>query len=141
MKYDSKFEQQLHRGALRNFLYHPFKRSFTITYDYTPDFGIEVGKYTYFMETKGYLYSGHAARKYTEFKKSLKEHEELIFIFQKPSVQLKWKSRKVDGTKMTMYEWADVNCFRWYTEDTLCVLLNEINIRTRVYNEAQNNSV
>lgn len=135
MRYDSKFEQQLHESVLKNFIYHPCTREFTVKFKYTPDFGVESGGNIYYIETKGYIYSGRDARNYTEFRKSLQCNEELIFLFQNPAIKLNWKSKRKDGTKMTMAEWADVNSFRWFTAGTACVLLYELKQRVKVDEE------
>ena len=125
-KYDSIFEQQLHAGVLKDWTYHPKTFQFTIPKKYTPDYGFEIDNNTYYIESKGYLYTSESCRTFTEFRRILKPNEELIFCFQNPSVMMKWKPKRKDGTKMTVSQWTDFNKFRWYCKDTLFVLLHEI---------------
>jgi len=125
-KYDSIFERELHAGVLKDWTYHPKTFEFSIPKKYTPDYGFTLGNNTYYIESKGYLYSSESCRSFTEFRRILKPNEELIFCFSNPSVPMKWKTKRKDGSRMTVSQWADVNNFRWYTSDSLFVLLHEI---------------
>lgn len=127
MKYDSKFEQQLHEGPLKSFKLHPYTEEFTQVEKYTPDFCYVAGSHEYIIEAKAYLYTGHECKRYTNYRKTLGTNRELIFIFQDPNKSLKWKKSRQDGTKMTLLQWANKNKFRWFTSDTLFMLTTEIN--------------
>ena len=131
-KYDSIFEKDLHSGVLKDWTYHPKTFEFSIPKKYTPDYGLEVGDRTYYIESKGYLYTSESCRSFTEFRKTLSDLEELIFCFSNPTTILKWKTKRKNGTKMTVSQWADVNNFRWYTMETLFVLLHEIRRKKNV---------
>jgi len=129
LKYESKFEQSLHNGPLKNFNLHPYTDDFYLPQKYTPDFALTVEGYEYIIESKGYLYTSHVCKMYTEYRKQLGKNRELIFLFQYPGKPINWKPIRKDGTKMTVSEWAEYNKFRWFTHDTVCVLLHEIRKR------------
>lgn len=130
-KYDSRFEKSLHAKEFKDFVYHPITITFNVPRSYTPDFSIDVGDFTYYIETKGYIYTSEGARLLVEASKNFKEQSELIFVFQDPGKQLKWQQKRKDGTKMALCEWADKNKFRWYSRDDVFVLNFEIKNRLK----------
>lgn len=131
MKYDSKFEQKLHEGPLKSFTLHPYTEEIQMPQKYTPDmcFRAVEGSYEYIIECKGYLYTSHTCKMYTEYRKQLLIGRELIFVFQEPNKPIAWKRVRKDGTKMSVCEWATHNKFRWFTYDSVCILLHEIRKR------------
>jgi hypothetical protein len=51
-----------------------------------------------------------------------------VFLFENPDTKLHYLAKRKDGTKMTMAEWADKHKFRWFTLETLPVLIEEMTI-------------
>ncbi len=134
MSYDSMGEERLHNGLLKDFEHHPAAIKFYVKNTYTPDFSF-VTAYgaKFYIEYKGYIYSSETTKKYTDFRETLYDFEELIFVFQDPNKTLKWKTKRKDGTKMSLFQWAEKNEFRWFGEDSLFLLIKEIKDRTEEY--------
>lgn len=81
------------------------------------------GTTTLLLEVKGYFQDSSETQKYNWVRKSLKEDQELVFVFENPNTKLHWLKARKDGTKMTMAEWADKQGFRWFTIDTVGELI------------------
>ena len=121
--FDSGFERKLY--AILDPLeanYHPTdcKLYYTVTSGYEPDFVVwnDDGTTTY-VEAKGRFRDATEARKYRAVRDSLKPTEELVFIFQNPNVAMPNTSKRRDGTKYSISEWADKYNFTWYTAETV----------------------
>ena len=121
--FDSGFERKLYSildPTEAN--YHPIdcKLYYTVTSGYEPDFVVwnDDGTTTY-VEAKGRFRDATEARKYRAVRDSLKPTEELVFIFQNPNVAMPNTSKRRDGTKYSISEWADRYNFTWYTAETL----------------------
>jgi hypothetical protein len=52
-------------------------------------------------------------------KKHLPKDTELVFLFANPSAPMPGAKRRKDGTKRSHAEWAGVNGFRWFSEDSI----------------------
>ena len=121
--FDSGFERKLY--AILDPMeanYHPMdcKLYYTVTSGYEPDFVVwnDDGTTTY-VEAKGRFRDATEARKYRAVRDSLKPTEELVFIFQNPNVAMPNTSKRRDGTKYSISEWADKYNFTWYTAETV----------------------
>ena len=121
--FDSGFERKLYAildPTEAN--YHPddCKLYYTVTSGYEPDWVVwnDDGTTTY-VEAKGRFRDATEARKYRAVRDSLKQTEELVFIFQNPNVAMPNTSKRRDGTKYSISEWADKYNFAWYTAETL----------------------
>lgn len=77
------------------------------------------------IEAKGYFQDSAEAAKYKWVREALPEGHELVFVFEKPETRIHYLSRRKDGSKMSMSEWADKNGFRWCTLNTLGELLDK----------------
>jgi len=121
-KYDSKFEERLHKGVLKNTDYHPDKVSYEVPArmaNYTPDFKWK----HYIIESKGRFRPGEY-KKYLHIKKQCdKMGLELIFLFQDPNCKMPGAKKRKDGTFNLMKDWADKNNIKWYTEQTIKEIL------------------
>lgn len=135
MTYDSKFERQLHTGILAQFKLHPYTEEFIRKTVYTPDLTLIVKDYEYILELKGYIYTSEGCKKIKDYREHINKSKtltrELILVFQDPNKVFKWKQKRKDGTKMSLCQWADKNKFRWFTYDSIFMLLYEINTRRR----------
>lgn len=96
-------------------LFKQCKIPYTVNHEYNPDFVLERNGGKIYIEIKGYFQDSSEAAKYKWVRESLKEGEELLFIFEDPNKTLHYLSKRKDGTKLTMAEWAERNGFRWYT--------------------------
>ena len=119
-KHDSKWEKKLEEGILKNCDYHPSPRiEYTIDHKYQPDFRFTKEGKTIYIEAKGRFQDSAEASKYIWIRDTLKDDEELIFLFQKPTTPMPHAKVRKDGTKRTHSDWADKNDFRWFTEATI----------------------
>jgi hypothetical protein len=116
VKYDSKFEKELHETVLNKCEFHKGTYPYYIYHEYEPDFVI--GKIL--IETKGRFRTSAEARKYKAIREYLPKGWELVFVFQNHNTPFPHaKRRKKCGTKMTHGEWATKNGFTWYTPRTV----------------------
>lgn len=76
------------------------------------------------VEIKGYFQEASEASKYLWVRKSLKEDQELVFVFERPQTEFHWLKRRKDGTRQTMAEWADKHEFRWFTLESFMEYFN-----------------
>lgn len=111
--YDSKFEQDLHKGPLKKAEYHSDKIQYSIVSYYEPDFRWK----DILVEAKGRFRDRKEAAKYVWIRKAL-VFEVLVFVFYNPNTPMPGAQRRKDGTKMTHGEWADKNGFKWFTKET-----------------------
>lgn len=125
--YDSMTEKRLHEGVFKGFPHHSEWIHYNIEHKYEPDFKLECkdGKIIY-IEIKGYFQDRAEATKYTWINKALKEHEELVFIFERPDKPIHFQAKRRDGTKMSHREWCVKNGFRIFDEETCKELLEEV---------------
>lgn len=118
MSYDSKLEELLHRGPLKNCKHHPDTIEYTVPArdaKYTPDFEV---KKNHVLEAKGRFRTMAEAKKYIHVRDS---NPDLIleFVFENPECPMPGARRRRDGTKRTMREWAEENGFKWRTYPNL----------------------
>lgn len=129
---DSGFELRLKTGVLKDIEHHPAPIVYMIpesTHKYYPDFIIKgrkglVGPKIY-IEAKGRFRTNTEAEKYTHIREYIGIKDELVFLFQYPYTPMPGAKRRKDGTFRTHAEWAESNRFKWYTKDTIHVLLEE----------------
>ena len=112
MSYDSKFEEALHKGPLKNYEHHPDTIEYVIparSARYTPDFQRKKG---HVIEAKGRFRTTAEARKYIWVRDS-NPGLEIEFVFENPDCPMPGARRRKDGTKLTHKEWAESNGFKW----------------------------
>jgi hypothetical protein len=114
VKVDSKWEEKLRTGVLKEQIYHPARVPYTVEHTYEPDW--RVGNIL--IEAKGRFRESSEAAKYKWIRKALVD-EELVFLFMKPNTPMPHAKKRKDGTKQTHAEWAERNGFRWFTEETI----------------------
>lgn len=140
-KYDSKWEEALTKGIMKDFDYHPKSIEYIkpeTNHKYTPDWilntfepvynflGKDKGYHkTIYIEAKGRFRSREEMQKYIWIKDSLSDDEELVFLFQKPRQPVFGVKARKDGTKMSHAEFAEKHGIRWFSEDTIKELLSE----------------
>jgi len=122
--YDSWFEYELHQKPLRACKCHTETVQYVQVKTYEPDFiyyNTAGGKQKYkiFIEAKGRFRDRGEARKYVDVKKGLDKSEELVFVFYNPKTPMPGARKRQDGTKLTHGEWAELNGFRYFTEETI----------------------
>jgi hypothetical protein len=121
--YDSWFEYELHLGVLSACSFHKHKIQYVQHKVYEPDFTVETDKGIIYIEVKGRFRDSAEARKYVDIRESLKDTEELVFLFYDPNTPMPRARRRSDGTKFTMSEWADKNAFRFFDAVSIEALL------------------
>jgi hypothetical protein len=132
---ESKFEARLQANVFDKVpeaLYHPPKLHYIVEHDYTTDWWMPAkdNKFVWF-EAKGMFETSYEASKYVWVRKFLRTNEELIFIFQNPHAEIYFRTKRKDGTKITLAQWADKNKFRWTSEaEALDFVLGERDERT-----------
>ena len=117
--YDSKWEYNLHQTILKEWEHHGDKVNYIVEHNYEPDFIKVINGIEYLLEAKGRFWDYNEYNKYVWIRKSLKDNQELIFLFSSPYAPMPQAKRRKDGTKRTHAEWAEKNNFKWYTEETL----------------------
>lgn len=121
--YDSWFEYELHQKLLKGCKCHSETLEYTQVKIYHPDFiysdSSTKGGYKVYIEAKGRFRDRGEARKYIDVKKALKKNEELVFIFYNAQTPMPNAKKRIDGTKLTHGEWAFINGFRYFTEDSI----------------------
>ena len=121
--YDSKLEKRLAEGPLKECEYHPDKVEYTVPAreaKYEPDFKLG----NILLEAKGRFRTSAEAKKYVHIRDSLTD-EELVFVFQNPNTPMPGATRRKDGTRRSMAEWADSLDFRWYSEENVSELIKK----------------
>lgn len=123
--YDSMTEKRLHEGAFKDLNHHPPKIHYVWPHEYEPDFIHNKGDGNIiYVEIKGYFMDRKDCTKYLWVRDSLCEHEELVFVFEKPSKPMHFQSKRKDGTKMTHGEWCEKNGFRYFSEEDACQVIS-----------------
>lgn len=117
--YDSGWEYQLHNSVLKSWNHHSEKINYIVEHKYEPDFTQTIDGVEYLLEAKGRFWDYQEYNKYVWIRKSLKPHQELVFLFSSPSSPMPQAKRRKDGTKRSHAEWAEANDFKWYSEHTL----------------------
>lgn len=136
-KFDSKWEEALNTGIMKDFEYHPIALEYTkpeTKHKYHPDWvfsqyvtgmnGLNIELKIY-IEAKGRFRSIEEMKKYIHIQDGLLYEEELVFLFQKPNLPIFGAKARKDGTKKSHAEWAEDHNFRWFDESTIRTLLNE----------------
>lgn len=115
--YDSKFEYDLSQTILKDFEREPFKLEYSVNHRYSADF-VHPDYPNFLIELKGRFQDSQTASSYRHIRDCNPTYE-IIFIFQKPETPMPFsKVRKKCGTKLSHGEWATMNGFRWFSEDT-----------------------
>lgn len=112
--YDSMLEKRLHEGPFKKLEFHvnSNKIDYVIEHKYEPDFVYKAPDGTViYIECKGYFQDSAEAQKYKWVKKSLKDNEILVFVFEKPDKEIHYQRKRTDGTKMTHREWCEKEGF------------------------------
>ena len=117
--YDSWFEYNLHQKLLRGCKCHTATVEYVQVKKYEPDFIYHQGKFTIYIEAKGRFRDRQEARKYVDVKAGLSKQEELVFIFYNPKTPMPGARKRADGTKLTHGAWAELQGFRYFTEETV----------------------
>ena len=128
--YDSWDEYDLHKGILKNELFHPPRVQYISKHTYQPDFQIDrpSENKTYLIEFKGYFRDSKEAAKYTWIEQALDSNTQLLFVFSKIDKPIHFKAkRKACGTKMTHGQWAEKNGFDYYDVDSFTIWYNNLN--------------
>ena len=123
--YDSWFEYELHLGVLKDCNFHTDKVHYVQHKVYEPDFTLTTTSGIIFIEVKGRFRDSAEARKYVDIRESLKNTEELVFLFYDSNTPMPRARRRSDGTKFTMSEWADKNGFRFFDAVTIEAFLED----------------
>tara|TARA_B100001093_G_scaffold520289_1_gene614316 strand:- start:18326 stop:18706 length:381 start_codon:yes stop_codon:yes gene_type:complete len=115
-KFRSGLEEAVQLKLNKQFKYEPYKIPYIISKNYLPDFVHE--KKRILVEVKGFFRVGDT-KKYTSIRDSCPDWE-LVFIFSNPNK----KVRK--GSKICMGKWCDKERFKYYTIDTVDMLVKYI---------------
>ena len=126
---DSKWEEKLRVDAMSQWEHHPDRINYTkpVTHHtYEPDFkGTWMDKVIY-VEAKGRFRESAEYKKYLYIRDSLQDHEELVFLFMKRDTAMPNAKTRRDGTKRTMEEWAEAEGFRYFYEDNIDEVWDEL---------------
>lgn len=123
--YDSWFEYDLHQSVLKPCRFHDGKVTYVQHKVYEPDFTLDVNLGKIYIEVKGRFRDSAEARKYVDVRSGLTPFEELVFVFYDPKIPMPRARRRKDGTKFTMGDWAESHNFRYFTAETVQLLLDE----------------
>lgn len=104
--------------------HHVAKIPYTSEHVYNPDFSFSYKGKVFHLEAKGYFQDSNELQKYPWIKKSLKDNEELIFVFEDHKKPIHFRAKRQDGTRLTHGEWCEKNGFRYVTADTMEVLFD-----------------
>lgn len=122
--FDSKWEQKLTEGVLKDHEYHPdIKIGYTVHHHYKPDFRVLLNNKTLLVEAKGRFIDTEDASRYIWIRECLPPNHELVFLFYNPETPMPRARRRKDGTRYTVREFAEKYGFRWYTETTIKEIL------------------
>ena len=117
--YDSMWEVNLHETLLKKWKHHYESIKYIINKEYEVDFAKTFDNKTILLEAKGRFWDYTEYSKYIWIRDALPSNMELVFLFQKPLAPMPSAKTRKDGTKRTHAEWAELNNFRWFSEDTL----------------------
>ncbi len=120
---DSKWEGKLRDTIFKDWVHQAEKIEYTIPHNYTPDFELN----GILIESKGRFREPAEASKYKHIRDALTD-KELVFVFYNPNTPMPFAKKRKDGTKQSHSEWAEKNGFRWYTEETVKELFDEMKI-------------
>lgn len=121
-KAHSAWEGKLRDTIFKDLEWQGDKVHYVIPHTYTPDFV----KGNLLIEAKGRFRDSAEARKYKHIRDSLEgTGKELIFVLYSPNTAMPHAKARKDGTKQTHSEWCERNHFKWYTEETIKLLLEE----------------
>jgi len=117
--YDSVWEFDIHQTILSKWKHHYESIKYIIKKDYEVDFARTIEDKTILLEAKGRFWDYAEYSKYIWIREALPSNMELVFLFQKPFAPMPSAKVRQDGTKRTHAEWAEINGFRWFSEETL----------------------
>lgn len=113
--YDSWLEYDLHQNQLAGCDHHPEMIDYVQHRKYEPDFVIQQGSITVYIEAKGRFRDRQEARKYIDVIKSLDPNlERLVFVFADSRKPMPGSQRRKDGTRQSHGEWAAKNNIVYY---------------------------
>ena len=129
MRYDSRFEERLHKGVLRKASFHTQIVEYEIKsrHKYHVDFTFVKNGIKYFIESKGRFRTRQESNKYLPIREAIRKlpgNNIFIFVFMKAGVPMPGAKRRKDGTKQSQEEWCEKQGFTWYTEDNINLLVN-----------------
>ena len=84
-----------------------------------PDFRWSMNFVSIYVEAKGRFRESAEYKKYLYIRDSLQDDEELVFLFMKRGTPMPNAKTRRDGTKRTMEEWAEAEGFRYFYEDNI----------------------
>ena len=128
-KSDSKWEEKLRVGVMVEWEHHPAKIEYTkpVTHHtYRPDWKVTRDETVIYVEAKGRFRESAEYKKYIYIRDSLQDHEELVFLFMKRDTAMPNAKTRRDGTKRTMEEWAEAEGFRYFYEDNIDEVWDEV---------------
>ena len=67
------------------------------------------------VEAKGRFRDAMDAKRYINIRQALPVDVELVFLFQRPSEPMPRRSRRLDGTRFSVADWAEKHDFKWYS--------------------------
>ena len=114
------------KGVFSELKYHPNRIKYSkpeTFHTYEPDWILQRGTKTIYIEAKGRFVDMPEANKYIHIRDSLASSEELVFLFMRGATPMPGASKRKDGTRRSHSEWATKNDFRWYDESNIGVLL------------------
>ena len=117
--YDSVWEYNLHQDFLKDWKHHWDTIKYVIPKSYEADFVKEFDGSVILIEAKGRFWDYAEYSKYIHIRDSLPDNYELVFVFQKPNSPMPGAKLRKDKTKRSHAEWAELNGFRWFSEETL----------------------
>ena len=117
--YDSLWEYDIHQTLLKDWKHHWDTIKYVVHHKYEADFVKEFDGKIVLLEAKGRFWDYAEYSKYVHIREALPDYMELVFLFQKPFSAMPGAKVRKDGTKRTHAEWAEINNFTWYSEETL----------------------
>jgi hypothetical protein len=125
-KADSKWEEKLQKGVLKNCKFHDpnYRVDYNVEHVYNPDFVTYKNGKVILIESKGRFQDRSESSKYIWIREHLPEGWVLVFLFYNPKGAMPFAKKRKDGTKQSHAEWAELNLFKWYTEETIGEVLN-----------------
>lgn len=111
--YRSGLEYRVAQKLSKDFEYEKHRVVYVLNHNYLSDFS----NGRLYIETKGFFRPGDTKR-YPAITDTLRARgDELVFVFSNPDKPVR------KGAKLTMAKWAEKHNIRWFTEDTIGVIL------------------
>jgi len=109
--------------------HHPKRIAYTkpVTHHtYEADWGLNLWDGKIYVEAKGRFRESAEYKKYIYIRDSLQDHEELVFLFMRRGTAMPNAKTRKDGTKRTMEEWAEAEGFRYFYEENIDEVWDEL---------------